>query len=150
MSNSTLGIIPCSKEKIWDLEPWRSSVLAGEAYRSSFHRLSRRYVEHRCSRWVILSAKYGFMDPTDEISGPYDVIFGGGDPNCISDARLKSQVIEKGLFAYKTVCIVCTISYSNRIQAAFEDHSPQHETPLRGVGGWGSMHTWLRNAVPLP
>jgi len=37
--------------------------------------VNREYAEHFGDRWVILSAKYGFLNPEDTIEGTYNVTF---------------------------------------------------------------------------
>ena len=136
-----IGIIPCSKEKIWDIRPESGAVLARHAYRSSFHRLARGYVEGNCDGWLILSAKYGFLAPDDVIEGPYDVSFTRPQDSFISDSELREQAL--GLGMPKKIISLCPRAYAQKIELAF---SPETlgEHPLRGVGGWGAMHTWLR------
>ena len=136
-----IGIIPCSKEKIWDLYPKSGSVLARHAYRSSFHRLAQNYVRKNCDEWFILSAKYGFLAPDDVIDGPYDVTFTRPQDPFISDSELRRQALKIGT-ANKIISL-CPRLYAQRIEQAFSSEITL-ENPLRGVGGWGAMHTWLR------
>ena len=144
---STLGIIPCSKEKAWDLDAGQGSMRADKIYRSSFHLLARRFAEKNSGRWVILSAKYGFLDPWDEVEGPYDMVFGGPDQGCITDASLREQVLKKKLHSYEKVLLICTKCYADRAASAFQNLPLHLEYTLKGRGGWGSMHTWLRSEL---
>jgi ribosomal protein S27AE len=54
-----VGLVSCSKEKL------KGPAYARELYSPSwvFERC-RRYVEARCAEWLILSAKYGLVEPT--------------------------------------------------------------------------------------
>lgn len=71
---STLCIVPCGKEKIWDREPGREPTPAHLVYIGSFASGARAYAEHfHPESWVVLSAMYGFLHPNDLVPGPYDV-----------------------------------------------------------------------------
>jgi hypothetical protein len=60
-----IGLVGCVKEKAAHARP------AAELYTSTLFRGRRRYVEHTCDRWFVLSAKHGLIDPSDVIE-PYD------------------------------------------------------------------------------
>lgn len=60
-----VGLVACVKGKLG------RRVAARDLYTSALFRLSRAYVERRCSQWAILSAKHGLVLPSDEID-PYD------------------------------------------------------------------------------
>ena len=137
-----LGIIPCSKEKIWDIKPNVGPVKAKDAYRSAFHQYARAYALKNCSHHIIFSAKYGFMEPDFIISGPYDVTFNRPQDPCILDADLMKQAQRYAHF--KTVAVLCPKTYANKIEISFSKTTAQLVYPLRGVGGWGAMHTWLK------
>ena len=48
---------------------------AADAYTGAPFTVNREYAEASGGDWVILSAKYGFLRPTDIIPGPYEVTF---------------------------------------------------------------------------
>lgn len=140
--------MPCSRRKIWDSEPELGPVPAAAAYTGTFYRLARAYAEEFADRWVILSALHGFLDPDDPVPGPYDVTFRRPrDPRCVSVRRLRKQVEEKGLTQYDAVSAICGRDYVTRIQGAFEDTGIEILTPLKGIGGIGSIQKWLKQAV---
>jgi hypothetical protein len=70
-----LVIIPCGQSKVWDDQPERGPVKARDAYTGPPFKVNRDYAEAFASRWVILSAKYGFISPDFLIPGPYNVTF---------------------------------------------------------------------------
>lgn len=145
---STLGVVPCGKKKIWDQDPNRGAVPAGDAYTGTFHLLARGYAERFTDRWVVLSAKYGFLEPHDLVPGPYDVTFNRpSDPRCITTQLLREQVRQKGLDRFFRVVVVCGDRYVQRIRAAFQGTDVEIVTPLSGKGGIGSMMAWLKRAV---
>jgi hypothetical protein len=141
---SVLAVIPCSKEKIWDIDAQRGAVRADQAYRSAFHKLSRLYAEKHADDWVILSAKYGFLCPGDRVDGPYDVTFGRPLDPYITQSDLSAQASE-GWSKVGAVIVLCPSLYEQRVRRAFSFADVQ--TPLKGVGGWGAMHSFLRRAI---
>ena len=66
----TLVIIPCGQAKVWAGEPQRGPTPAGEAYTGAPFKVNRAYAERHGDRWVILSAKYGFIPPDSLLPGP--------------------------------------------------------------------------------
>jgi len=63
----TLVIVPCGKSKIWKKEPKRGATKARNVYTGAPFKLNKRYAEQFGYDWVILSAKYGFIDPDYQI-----------------------------------------------------------------------------------
>lgn len=61
-----VGLVGCVKSKR------ASEARAADLYTSPLFKGRRRWVEARCNRWFILSAKYGLTDP-DEVIEPYDL-----------------------------------------------------------------------------
>ena len=138
---SILGVIPCSKEKIWDICPDVGPTLAKKAYRSAFHHLAREYILPRVARWVIFSAKYGFLEPDDTIPSAYDVTFSRAEDPCIA---LPDLIVQSRKFLpLRQIICVCPSMYGNKVDAVFLGRCPVLH-PLKGVGGWGEMHRWLR------
>jgi len=139
-----LGIVPCSKEKIWDLQPVAGAVPASRAYRSRFHQLAVAYVRSLTSDWLILSAKYGLLAPNQLIPGPYDISFTRPQDPTVSMSLLRQQAAAFARFG-QVIC-VCPRLYGEKIEQAFAGYCPVVH-PLRGVGGWGSMHSWLQRQL---
>lgn len=141
------AIIPCSKEKAWDLDPARGAVPAGEAYVSDFHRLTRRFAETRAERVLILSAKYGLLDLDDLVPSSYDVTFSRpGDP-VVSRETLAAQARAKGLERYDELWVVCPDDYLREIERAVEGLGVSVVAPLRGLGGLEEMGRFLERAL---
>ncbi len=61
-----IGFVGCGAAKL--AVPAR----ARDLYTGTLFKLARRYAERHCSRFYILSAKYGLLEP-DRIIAPYDV-----------------------------------------------------------------------------
>lgn len=96
---NTLIVISCTEGKIWDTGYVASSyVEAGFAYTGGTFRKWRK-ARKDCPdlinfSWVILSAKYGFIEPEHPI-GNYDVTFLKPETGPISDESLNRQVVNQ-------------------------------------------------------
>lgn len=66
MDREYIGLIACCGQKLEGRHP------AQDIYVSSLFRKSRMWVSAHCSRWFILSAKFGLLVPSQEIES-YDV-----------------------------------------------------------------------------
>lgn len=129
----TLFIVSCTKEKIWDDTPnCPEYVKARNSYTSerflNFLRwMQKNNLEAKGYSWVILSGKYGFIEPSHPITR-YNILL--GDPNFygISDYTLKNQAYQKRwwkgneltLNDFSTIiCINCKEEYPKKIELAF-------------------------------
>ncbi len=140
-----IGLIPCSKEKIWDIHPEIGAVPASRAYRSAFHLLARDYALKHADSHLIISAKYGLMDPGMIIPGSYDVTFSRPEDPFVNSEKLHAQA--KALCPFDRLIVLCPRDYADRVDAAFSGLGVELVHPLRGVGGWGCMHKWLRERI---
>ena len=148
MNETTLGVVPCGKSKLWDTEPDAGAVEASRAYTGPFHGLAKRYAELKCDRYVILSAKHGFLLPSDKIPGPYNATFASpGDDGLVTDDELRTQVEKLGLDKATKVVVCGGVEYAKRVKTAFAGAQCVVETPLEGKGGMGHLMKWLRSEV---
>jgi len=137
----TLIVIACTKTKVWDMAPDAPEfVLARYAYKGRDFVRFLDWVENEAVqlekkgfRWVILSAKYGFLEPWHPIAD-YDVSMEDADV-AISLETLKAQTrqVKPGkawhskakagrLADYRIViCVNCPKTYIERVQAVFRD-----------------------------
>jgi len=85
-----LRIVGCTHKKIWDAERTNTPdyVPAKHVYKG---RGFLKAITHIDGPWVILSAKYGFIEPDHPICR-YDIVL--GSPGSISDETLKAQVYQ--------------------------------------------------------
>jgi len=107
--------------------------------------LSKRYAERFADRWVVLSAKYGFVDPGFLIPKNYDVSFTLKSSGSISIEELETQVEERGLRKFDRVVVLGGKEYANRVVSAF-GLGVTVENPLGGLG-IGKMQKKLRDAI---
>ncbi len=100
---SILVIVPCGKAKIWDRYPTAGPTPAERAYVGAPFKVNSDYARRTSDAWVILSAKYGFLDPVDAIPGPYNVSFKDPRSRPIEIVTLREQVEDRGLRRFDTV-----------------------------------------------
>jgi len=106
MSTRVLVVVPCGKGKIWDKFPKIKATRAEEAYVGAPFKVNKAFAKKFADEWVILSAKYGFVEPTFIIPENYDVSFNHPETNPINLGGLKSQVKEKDLENFDVVIVL--------------------------------------------
>ena len=103
MMKELFVIIPCGAGKVWDNNPGSGPCLAKDAYTGSPFKVNRKCAEKFAERWVILSAKSGFIDPDFIISGDYNVTFKELRTEPVSPIVLKDQIIRMGLDEFSEI-----------------------------------------------
>lgn len=129
----TLVIVPCGSAKIWDRDPSRGPVAACDAYVGFPFRVNRQYAERFGDRWVILSAKYGFLPPDAIIPGNYDVSFTHRSFATITPDELREQLRELRLDAHVEVLALGGRAYQQVVSAAFDGLAPVVRYPFAGL-----------------
>lgn len=123
----TLYVVCCSKEKIWDTEPGAARfVPARSAYVGAFIKNWLRSTRADTCRWLILSARYGFIDPDQPVCN-YDVTFSDQATGPITDSALVAQAAhqrrwpdDRPLSQFKVVRVFGSRDYLARVRTAFE------------------------------
>lgn len=128
-----LGIIPCTKSKIWDKIPDIGPVFAENAYTNPFHSLAKAYISIFTNNWVIFSAKYGFLNPKDVIDATYDVTFDRPDDPHVTISELDKQVIDKHLNQYTDVIVVCNNRYVDIVKKVFKKINCKIHIPFNNI-----------------
>lgn len=136
----TLLIIPCTSEKVWQVDPTAPDfVPARYAYRGKKFRdfviwAEENQLEKKGFFWLILSGKYGFLEPWAPISR-YNISLSDQRDFSISAETLKNQVkqkrwwrtgpdslAEKRIADYQSVILInCRDSHKDRIKEAFPE-----------------------------
>lgn len=129
-----LFVVSCTKSKIWDSDSETSYyVPAKDAYKGKTVTEFKKWrdlnnFEERGFKWLILSGKYGFIEPTQPISH-YDVTFSNPQSGPISVESLIRQV--KGqkrweeqirLDSFGKIYCLANEVYLNRVRCAFESN----------------------------
>lgn len=128
----TIVVVPCGKRKIWDKYPTVGPVKARDAYIGTPFKVNREYAENFSNEWVILSAKYGFINPDFIIPENYNVTFNNTATNPITIEQLKDQVRER-LTKFGKIVALGGKTYTNMVPAAFEQTGAEIITPTAGL-----------------
>jgi hypothetical protein len=131
--SDTLVIVPCGRVKVWDGDPHRGATTAREAYTGAPFKVNRAYAERYGDRWVILSAKYGFIRPDFVLPGPYDVTFKKRATKPVEVATLIDQVREQGLHEARRIIGFGGKDYRTMIGAVFARFGVVVEFPFAGL-----------------
>jgi hypothetical protein len=142
-----LVIVPCGRAKIWSKHPEAGPTAAADAYIGAPFTVNREYALRAGGNWVILSAKCGFLDPTDVISGPYETTFKRPSTNPIGMAALREQVQRMGLDRYGEVIGLGGKEYRAAIKAAFDGMAVNLTFPFAGLPIGKAMSATKRSAV---
>ena len=128
-----LVIVACGKLKIWDKYPDAGPTAAAYAYIGPPFKLNRRYAERAGGDSMVLSAKHGFLRPTDMVPGPYNTTFKLPSTDPIAVAALREQVRQMGLDGYGEVIGLGGKEYRAAIEAAFEGTHARPSFPFAGL-----------------
>lgn len=130
---STLVIVPCGLGKVWDADPQQGPAPAREAYTGPPFKVNRAYAERHGDRWVILSAKYGFIPPDFMLPGPYNVTFKRRATGPVEVTTLIDQIREQRLHESARVVGLGGKEYRAAIEAAFAPFGSTVEFPFAGL-----------------
>lgn len=123
---SLLCVVSCTKDKIWDIDDSISDyVPAKDAYIGCTMKKWLKDERSKRNYWIILSAKYGFIEPSHPI-GNYNITFTLEATGPISDESLKNQVMYQerlgfDLKNFKKVIVIGNEVYYNKVKDAFSD-----------------------------
>ena len=130
---SVLVVVSCGRRKIWDRFPATGPVRARDAYIGAPFKVNREYAEKFADRWVILSAKYGLIDPDFVVPGNYNVTFKDPRTNPISISKLVEQIEEKGLYKHDKVVVLGGRDYVDVVSRAFGRFKVKVVAPTLGL-----------------
>jgi len=134
MIQGMLVIIPCGAGKIWDKNPHHGMCLAKDTYTGSPFRVNRKYAEKFGEKWMILSAKYGYIEPEFVIPGDYNVTFKDPRTNPVAVPALIQQIQEVGLNRFPQVIGLGGIEYRDRIRDSFKPYNISVQFPFADLG----------------
>jgi hypothetical protein len=129
----TLVIVPCGHGKVWDDDPRRGPTPAGDAYTGAPFKVNRAYAERHGDRWIILSAKYGFIAPDFVLPGPYNVTFKKRATGPVGVATLREQVWEQRLHDFARIVGLGGKEYRAAMEEAFAPCGSPIEFPFAGL-----------------
>lgn len=143
-----LIIIPCGRRKIWGVSPDAGPTRAALAYTGAPFKMNRRYAESFSSRWMILSAHYGLIEPDFMIPAPYDTTFNRSSSHPIAVERVTEQVGEQGLFLFGAVEGLGGKHYRRVLTEAFRPYGIRVEFPFAGLTVGRAMRA-IKQALAL-
>jgi len=128
-----LVIVQCGNKKIWDDQPNAGATPAEHAYVSAYFQGNKEYAKRFGDKWMILSAKFGFIDPSFMIPCNYNVTFKKPSTGPISAKELREQVMQKGLHHFDEVEVLGGCEYVKKVKEAFEGCKAKIIAPLEGL-----------------
>ncbi|MBE5106727.1 hypothetical protein IGI01_16030 [Bacillus thuringiensis] len=140
-----LCIIPCGKKKIWDKYANYGPTGAKDVYISPFGKACQAYATEFFEDWVILSAKHGFLKPTDIVQGNYDLAFDSKSDEIISIEHLQKQMFEKDLLEFDEIVLLAGKKHKKVVTKLYSEEIITY--PLEGCKGIGYMLQRLKGAV---
>jgi hypothetical protein len=143
---STLAIVQCGQKKIWDRNPVAGPTAAKDAYVSPYFKKNRAYAERFTNQWVILSAKYGFLDPDRKIRN-YNVTFLKPSTHPILADELRQQMRQMHLSNFKEIVVIGGAYYGLMIQQAFDKTGCRIHLPFKKYTGIGYIQQAVGNAL---
>ena len=134
---------------------------AREKYRSTYFGLKRDFAETLCTRWWILSAKFGLLDP-DQVIADYDVAITDDDVDTAQwvenvrtalSAVMWSETTEDGRDLLWELYVLVGSDYleaadqeGRTLRVQLPDITPEHVTirfPFDDLAGIGYQNGWL-------
>lgn len=141
-----LVIVPCGQGKVWDKNPSVGAVQASSAYTGAPFKVNREYAGHFSDKWVILSAKYGFILPDFQIPEGYNVTFKKKSTKPVGLEELIGQVKSLELGNFDLVIGLGGKEYRNMIIQAFQGYNSKVEFPFAGLPLGKAMQA-VKNAI---
>jgi len=142
-----LIIVQCGGAMIWDTQPDAGPTPARDAYTSVYFRLNREYAEKFGDHWVVLSAKYGFVEPDFPIPHNYNVTFKRQRSNPISVRQLRDQVRAAKLARSGLVEVLGGLDYYGTVKDAFAGTDANLRWAFQGLKGIGFFMQRVRRAI---
>ncbi|HEF5708823.1 TPA: hypothetical protein SAX33_002492 [Bacillus cereus] len=140
-----LCIIPCGKKKIWDKHSDYGPMEAKDIYISPFGKACQAYATMFFENWVILSAKHGFLRPSDIVLENYDLAFDSKSDEVISIEQLQKQMVDKSLLQFDEIVLLAGKKHKKVVTKLYPEEMITY--PLEGCKGIGYMLQRLKEAV---
>ncbi|GCF78393.1 hypothetical protein U0X36_17040 [Bacillus thuringiensis] len=140
-----LCIIPCGKKKIWDKHSDYGPMEAKDVYISPFGKACQAYATMFFENWVILSAKHGFLRPSDIVLENYDLAFDSKSDEVISIEQLQKQMVDKSLLQFDEIVLLAGKKHKKVVTKLYLEEMITY--PLEGCKGIGYMLQRLKEAV---
>jgi hypothetical protein len=146
-----LAIVQCGDKKIWKENPNIGPVAAKDAYTSPYFQKNKAYAQKIGDHWMVLSAKYGFLEPDTKIE-KYNVSFKKKKTNPITCEELKKQVIHMRLDRFDEIIVLGGKEYLQATEEAFRDMDCTISAPFKGLPigkRMSKLNIFLNNSCQL-
>ncbi|MEV7228330.1 DUF6884 domain-containing protein [Polymorphospora sp. NPDC051019] len=132
-----LVIVPCGSAKLDHPAP------AADMYTGSYHRACRRAADRIGGRLLILSARYGLLNPNTVID-PYDLRM--NQPGAVTVPTLRAQARRMGIDVADSVTVLAGRDYADPVTAVW----PHAARPLDGTRGMPEQMAMLAELARTP
>ena len=123
-----IGLVSCVSSKL------DQPAIAKEIYVSSLFKKSRAYIEKRCDKWFVLSAKYGLIVPSEQIE-PYEETLNNMKMAARKEwAKRVWGALEPRLRRGDKVTFLAGERYREYLLPLVEKRGCVVEVPMRGLG----------------
>lgn len=117
-----LVIVPESQKRIWKYNPSCGPTKAKDAYVGEPFAVNKAFAERFGDRWVILSAKFGFINPDYVIPKDYTESFYRPTTRPIGTEALRQQMKDKRLRDFDIIIALGGRDYTEIVKNVFEDN----------------------------
>jgi len=131
--SGTLVVVPCGRRKIWDVDPNAGPTAARDVYQGAPFKVNKEYAERFADVWLILSAKYGFVEPDFTIPENYDVTFSLPETGPVTIGELRRQARDKHLHRFATVVALGSTTYAEIVFQALKESGTRVIAPVAGL-----------------
>ncbi len=128
----SLVVVPSGRRKIWDMKENARPTKAKNVYTGPVFKENREYAETFSDKWVILSPKYGFIEPDFIIPEDYNVAFKDPKTNPISLSELREQAKDR-FSEYPCIVALGGTTYANLVIETFKGTDQKVITPCTGI-----------------
>jgi hypothetical protein len=144
----SLVVVPSGRRKIWDMKENARPTKAKNVYTGPPFKVNREYAETFSDKWVILSPKYGFIEPDFIIPEDYNVAFKDPKTNPISLSELREQVKDR-FSEYPCIVALGGTTYANLVIETFKSTDRKVITPCTGIMIVRAVRDALRENKPF-
>lgn len=144
----SLVVVPSGRRKIWENKPNARPTLAKNVYTGPPFKVNREYAETFSDKWVILSPKYGFIEPDFIIPEDYNVNFNDPKTNPISLSELREQAKDR-FSEYPCIVALGGKTYANLVIETFKSTDRKVITPSTGIMIARAVRDALRENKPF-
>lgn len=121
--------------------------LAENLFSSALFQKSKAYATTKCTRWYILSARYGLIEPNQLIE-PYGMMFDDlpGEQKFKWGQQVLASILQQRIVTYDVIVLLAGASYQAYLLPVLQARRYTVETPLKGLSAVDQL-AWLERAT---